>query len=101
MKKIKIGVLGLYRGSSMINYCLAADNAELVAICDKWEEGIKLQKEKHPEYDITYYTDFDEFLKHDMDMVVLANCANEHAPFTVRFLRVKFICRTGHMLLTI
>ncbi len=35
MSKIKIGVLGLYRGSSMINYCLAADNAELVAICDK------------------------------------------------------------------
>ena len=35
MDKIKIGVLGLYRGSSMINYCLAADNAELVAICDK------------------------------------------------------------------
>ena len=29
MRKIKIGVLGLYRGSSTINYCLAADNTEL------------------------------------------------------------------------
>lgn len=87
MKKIKIGVLGLYRGSSMINYCLAADNAELVAICDKWEEGIKLQKEKHAEYNITYYTDFDEFLKHDMDIVVLANYANEHAPFAIKAMK--------------
>ena len=34
MKKIKIGVLGGYRGTSMINYCKAADNAEVVAICD-------------------------------------------------------------------
>lgn len=49
MGKIKIGVLGLYRGSSMINYCLAADNAELVAICDKWVEGVELQKKKHPD----------------------------------------------------
>ena len=87
MSKIKIGVLGLYRGSSMINYCLAADNAELVAICDKWEEGIKLQQEKHPEYNITYYTNFDEFLNHDMDIVVLANYANEHAPFAIKAMK--------------
>lgn len=87
MGRVKIGVLGLYRGSSMINYCLAANNAELVAICDKWEEGIKLQKEKHPEYDITYYTDFDEFLNHDMDIVILANYATEHAPFAIKALK--------------
>ena len=87
MSKIKIGVLGLYRGSSMINYCLVADNAELVAICDKWEEGIRLQKERHKDTDITYYTDFDEFIKHDMDMVVLANYANEHAPFAIKAMK--------------
>lgn len=37
MKKNKVGVLGAYRGSSMINYCSVANNAEVVAICDKWE----------------------------------------------------------------
>lgn len=84
MKKLKIGVMGLYRGSSMINYCLYANNAELVAICDKWEEGIKLQKERHNDSNITYYTSFDEFIKHDMDAVVLANYANEHAPFAIK-----------------
>ena len=35
MKKVRIGVLGAYRGTSMINYCKRSDNAEIVAICDK------------------------------------------------------------------
>ena len=43
MKKIRIGVFGLYRGTSMINYCMAATHAQVVAICDKWEEGILLR----------------------------------------------------------
>ena len=84
MKKVRIGVLGAYRGSAMINYCNVADNAEVVAICDKWEEGLRIQKEAHPNENITYYTDFDDFINHDMDAVVLANYANEHAPFAIR-----------------
>ena len=32
MKKIKVGVLGGYRGTSMINYSKQANNVELVAI---------------------------------------------------------------------
>ena len=43
MKKVKIGVLGAYRGSSMINYCKRADNAEVVAICDKTSEALEAQ----------------------------------------------------------
>ena len=35
---------------------------------------------------ITYYTNFDDFFNHDMDAVVLANYANEHAPFAIRLL---------------
>ena len=87
MRKIKIGVLGLYRGTSMINYCKNADNAEVVALCDKWEEGIKRQKENNKDLNITYYTNFDEFIKHDMDAVVLANYANEHAPFAIKAMK--------------
>ncbi len=84
MKKVRIGVMGAFRGTSMINYCLKADNAEVVAICDKWVEGIEKQKQQHPDANITYYTSFDEFINHDMDAVVLANYANEHAPFAIR-----------------
>ena len=36
---------------------------------------------------VTCYTDFDEFIKHDMDAVVLANCANEHVPFAIKSLK--------------
>lgn len=34
-------------------------------------------------YDITFYDCFDDFIKHDMDAVVLANYANEHARFAI------------------
>ena len=87
MKKIRIGVMGVGRGSSMIKYCRAADNAELVAICDKWAEGLEKAKCDNANADIAYYTDFDAFIKHDMDAVVLANYANEHAPFAIRAMR--------------
>ena len=86
-KKIRIGVIGAYRGTSMINYCNAADNAVVVAICDKWEEGLNKQKEYNKGLDIAYYDNFDDFLKHDMDAVVLANYANEHAPFAIKAMK--------------
>ena len=45
MKKIRVGVMGLYRGASMIRYCKISENAELVAICDSWKEGLERVKE--------------------------------------------------------
>ena len=87
MKKIKIGVLGGYRGSSMINYCKIVDHAEVVAICDKLDEVLEAQKKGAEGLDVTFYKDFDEFLKHDMDAVVLANYANEHAPFAIKAMK--------------
>lgn len=84
MKKCKIGVLGIHRGNIVWHFAKNVDNAEVVAICDKWEAGLdKLSKELNCD-SITYYTDYDEFLKHDMDVVVLANYANEHAPFAIK-----------------
>lgn len=84
MSKVKVGVIGVGRGSMIGRYCKDADNAEVVAICDKWEEGLKSESEKLESTDITYYTDYDLFLKHDMDVVVLANYATEHAPFAIK-----------------
>ena len=87
MKKIRIGVMGAYRGTSMINYCESADNAKVVAICDKWVEGLERQKAMLNDPDIAYYTDFENFIKHDMDAVVLANYATEHAPFAIKAMK--------------
>ncbi len=87
MKKIRVGVLGAYRGTGMINYCKEAGNAEVVAICDKWKEGLEKQKEQNVGLDITYYDNFEDFIKHDMDAVVLANYAHQHAPFAIRAMK--------------
>ena len=87
MKKVRIGVLGAYRGTSMINYCKRADHAEVVAICDKSPEALDAQRADAEGLDITFYERFDDFIQHDMDAVVLANYANEHAPFAIRCLK--------------
>lgn len=87
MKKVKIGVFGAYRGTSMINYCKRADNAEVVAICDKSPDALEMQKKNAEGFNITFYDNFEDFIKHDMDAVVLANYANEHAPFAIRSMK--------------
>ena len=85
MKTVKIGVMGVYRGTAMINFCKTSKNAKVVAICDKSEQAMAEQK-KYIDDSVTCYSTFDEFIKHDMDAVVLANYANEHAPFAIRCL---------------
>ena len=59
MKKVKIGVMGAYRGTSMISYCNAANNAEVVAICDKFLPALDKQRELLGDH-IAYYDTFDE-----------------------------------------
>lgn len=83
--KIKIGVVGAGRGQVMMDYCCSADNAELVAICDNSPKALDSVKSKYGDA-ITYYTDYDAFLKQDFDAVVLANFANAHAPFAIKAL---------------
>ena len=41
MKTIKIGVVGVGRGSTMMRFCQQTQDARLVAICDTWEEGLR------------------------------------------------------------
>ena len=89
MKTIKIGVVGVGRGSTMMRFCQQTQDARLVAICDTWEEGLR-KKQEELGGDIACCTSFDEFLTYDMDAIVLANYANEHAPLAVRALDAGF-----------
>ena len=82
----KVGVIGVGRGRVMIDYCARHSHAQLVAICDKWQPGLDRMREKYGD-SVAYYTSYDEFLKHDMDVVILANYANEHAPFAIKAMR--------------
>ena len=83
--KVRIGVLGAGRGMGLASYCAASDNAELVAVCDNDPRCLNEARERFGD-GVGYYADFDEFLKHDMDLVVLANYANAHAPFAIKAL---------------
>lgn len=87
MEKVRIGVVGGYRGTSMINYCKRADNAEVVAICDNNPEVLDAQRDSAAGMNVAFYDNFEDFLQHDMDAVVLANFATEHAPFAIRALK--------------
>ena len=87
-KPVRIGVLGCGRGNTMIDYCLKNRDAELVAICDFNEYYLSntVRKLKKHKMNTAVFDNFDDFLNCDMDAVVLANYANDHAPFAVKCL---------------
>lgn len=84
MSKCKVGILGVGRGMTVWSYCLNADNAEVVAICDSCNNRLENAKKQINSESVKFYDNYDEFLKHDMDAVILANYANEHAPFAIK-----------------
>ena len=89
MEKLKIGVFGASRGISMMNILLTHPEAELTAVCDKYVPFLEKVKEivGKTGQKISAYEKFDDFIKHPaMDAVVLANYANEHAPFAIKAL---------------
>lgn len=83
MNKIKIGIFGAGRGIDLAqNLTLAG--AQIVALCDFNEERLKKGLEKLNNTLVTPYSCFDEFIKHEMDAVVVANYFHEHTPFVIK-----------------
>ena len=80
-KAIRVGVVGVGRGLSM--GAAGATGLQLVALCDTWEERLLQAGER---LGVATYVDFEAFLEHDMDAVILANYFHEHAPFAIRAL---------------
>jgi predicted dehydrogenase len=78
-----VGVIGVGRGQTFMRQAPFA-GMELVAICDTWEERLRKVGE---ELGVATYTDYDQFLQHDMDAIVTANYFHEHAPFAIKALR--------------
>ena len=84
MDKIRVGVIGVGRGKGFVRGAGPHLGMELVALCDTWEERLR---QLGAELKVATYTDYDKFLEHDMDAVILANYFHEHAPFAVKALR--------------
>lgn len=87
-RKVKVGVFGGRRGGTMIDVMSRHPDAELVAICDAdpvaLDQAKRLAERHAPQ--VVCYQDFEKFMGHDMDAVVLANYATEHAPYAVKLL---------------
>lgn len=83
-KCVKVGIFGLGRGWAYGPSFLACNSA-IVAVCDKdpkrVENVCKIVGEG-----VVGYDDFDKFIEHDMDAVLLANYYNEHTEYAIRCL---------------
>lgn len=82
MKKLKIGVVGSGRGFDLAKNFMLLD-CDVVALCDsiehRRENGIKRFGDG-----ITVYDDFDKFIEHGLDAVILANFFHEHTPLILK-----------------
>ncbi|MBQ6947594.1 MAG: Gfo/Idh/MocA family oxidoreductase [Clostridia bacterium] len=82
MKQLKIGVFGVGRGMDIAeNFMLL--NCEIVALCDSHPDRLSPAAKKMGR-NVAVYEDFDTFIQHDMDAVILANHFHQHAPYAIR-----------------
>ena len=82
-KRIRVGIFGVSRGSCFFDSILA-NNGDIVAICDKHERRAKEAVKRLGK--VAVYDNFDEFIKHPMDAVLLANYFHEHTEYAIRCL---------------
>src|SRR5688500_8573162 len=80
---IKVGVVGVGRGQSFARGAGEHVGMQLVALCDTWEERLAALG---TELGVATYSDYDRFLEHAMDAVVLADYFRHHAPSAIRAL---------------
>ena len=83
-KLIRVGVIGVGRGQSFAHGASELVGMKLVALCDQWQSKLRATGKK---FGVATYTDYDKFLEHDMDAVVLANYFHQHTPFAIKALR--------------
>lgn len=86
-KIIRVGVIGLRRGlifAAQAKFC----GMQLVALCDCRQDRLRPALKKFP--GVVPYVDYDRFLEHEMDAVILANFFHQHAPLAVKALRAGF-----------
>ena len=78
---LKVGVVGLRRGRSFVNIFALQKAAKVTAICDVDEEVLEaVQKSSGID---AAYTDYDDFLNHDIDVVVIATPMPFHVSHSI------------------
>jgi len=78
--EVRIGIVGLKRGGDFAENATLA-GIKIVAVCDNNEKTLNAFVAGD---DVTRYSDYDTFLTHDMDGVILCNNFHEHVPFALK-----------------
>ncbi len=82
MEKIKIGIFGAGRGIDIAKNFMLLD-CEIVALCD-FNEKRRNKGLKELGDNVAAYENFEDFIEHEMDAVVLANYFHEHTPYAIK-----------------
>ncbi len=83
--KVRVGVLGAGRGAYVGHLFDLHPHAVVVALCDSSPERLNAGRQRLPNLEATY-ADFDAFLGHRMEVVIMANDATAHAPYAIKAL---------------
>jgi len=76
-KPIRVGVVGVGRGSGFASGATDRVGMKLVALCDTWEENLR---EAGRRFGVKTYADYGRFLEHEMDAVVLPTTSANTPP---------------------
>jgi predicted dehydrogenase len=83
--KFRVGVFGLWRGLGLAKIFATHGDVEVVAGCDQIAERRKELTESFPGAEVLGR--YDEFLKKDFDILLLASPCTDHGPDAVKGLR--------------
>jgi predicted dehydrogenase len=82
--RLKIGIIGLTRGSDFAKTFEANPKSEVVAVCEfsknRIDDFLRFKK------NVEVYSDYDKFLEHDLDAVMVAGYLSEHVPQAIKAL---------------
>lgn len=101
-KKLKFGVVGLgARGSGLLNTLMRVEKAEIVAVCDTYEDRVDKAIERiREERNVTAagYTDYTKMLEDEsVEAVLIVSSWDEHIRMAIQSMRVGKItaCEVG------
>src|SRR5260370_41227915 len=83
-RRLRVGVVGARRGLTLARACQMV-GMEVVAVCDL--DRARLSSASAA-LGAVPYQDYDAFLEHDMEGVILANFFDAHAPLAIKALKV-------------
>ncbi|MCK9266587.1 Gfo/Idh/MocA family oxidoreductase [bacterium] len=86
MKKWKVGIVGLSRGKGFVNVFDAHPEVSLTAICDIDEEKLQVVGDAFKIPDKARFTNFDDFVNADIDVVMISTPIPLHTEQTVKSL---------------